>query len=223
MKRHFSKCAIRRGNPTNATHLTHAQAHLQKSNRSAPNSSNGTSAPPPLSGLTSIQTGGFNAAGHGQPWSAITARSSASTSLDQNQISSSINESARTSRSSSLTGPENNGDDVRKRYSAGTNLAPMNGNVESHADNHASERPFSYPLTGDHRQVSSGQQMNGFFAAPPSTAPHNEHLPPMNGYMRAANGWPHAQYNTSHPETHQQNWTHCFAPGGQDTLMYNGQ
>ncbi|KAI9798765.1 MAG: hypothetical protein M1833_004595 [Piccolia ochrophora] len=31
LKRHFQKCSIRRGNPTGAGHLTHAQAHLKKS------------------------------------------------------------------------------------------------------------------------------------------------------------------------------------------------
>ena len=31
MKRHFQKCSIRRGNPTGASHLSHAQAHLKKS------------------------------------------------------------------------------------------------------------------------------------------------------------------------------------------------
>lgn len=30
LKRHFQKCSIRRGNPTGASHLSHAQAHLKK-------------------------------------------------------------------------------------------------------------------------------------------------------------------------------------------------
>src|SRR5436309_15867218 len=30
LKRHFQKCSIRRGNPTGVSHLTHAQAHLNK-------------------------------------------------------------------------------------------------------------------------------------------------------------------------------------------------
>lgn len=30
LKRHFQKCSIRRGNPTNATHLSHPQAHVKK-------------------------------------------------------------------------------------------------------------------------------------------------------------------------------------------------
>jgi len=34
LKRHFQKCSIRRGNPTGASHLSHAQAHLKKSHPS---------------------------------------------------------------------------------------------------------------------------------------------------------------------------------------------
>jgi hypothetical protein len=30
LKRHFQKCSIRRGNPTGASHLSHAQSHLKK-------------------------------------------------------------------------------------------------------------------------------------------------------------------------------------------------
>lgn len=38
LKRHFQKCSIRRGNPTGASHLSHAQAHLKKNNPSHKNS-----------------------------------------------------------------------------------------------------------------------------------------------------------------------------------------
>ncbi|KAI3286505.1 hypothetical protein DTO002I6_8176 [Penicillium roqueforti] len=31
LKRHFQKCSIRRGNPTGATHLSHPQAYLKRS------------------------------------------------------------------------------------------------------------------------------------------------------------------------------------------------
>src|SRR4051812_34374371 len=41
LKRHFQKCSIRRGNPTGASHLSHAQAHLKKSH---PGPHKGTSA-----------------------------------------------------------------------------------------------------------------------------------------------------------------------------------
>ncbi|TQB68502.1 hypothetical protein MPDQ_003351 [Monascus purpureus] len=35
LKRHFQKCSIRRGNPTGATHLSHPQAHLKRSQAAA--------------------------------------------------------------------------------------------------------------------------------------------------------------------------------------------
>ncbi|EPQ64562.1 Bgt-1977 [Blumeria graminis f. sp. tritici] len=34
LKRHFQKCSIRRGNPTGASHLSHSQAHLKKTQSS---------------------------------------------------------------------------------------------------------------------------------------------------------------------------------------------
>ncbi|KAJ2907390.1 hypothetical protein MKZ38_003247 [Zalerion maritima] len=35
LKRHFQKCSIRRGNPTGASHLSHPQAHVKKSQQAA--------------------------------------------------------------------------------------------------------------------------------------------------------------------------------------------
>ncbi|KNG80131.1 putative C2H2 transcription factor (RfeC) [Aspergillus nomiae NRRL 13137] len=36
LKRHFQKCSLRRGNPTGATHLSHPQAHLKRSQAANP-------------------------------------------------------------------------------------------------------------------------------------------------------------------------------------------
>ncbi len=43
LKRHFQKCSIRRGNPTGASHLSHAQAHLKKSHPGPHKASNSMS------------------------------------------------------------------------------------------------------------------------------------------------------------------------------------
>jgi hypothetical protein len=43
LKRHFQKCSIRRGNPTGASHLSHAQAHLKKSHPAPHKNSNSMS------------------------------------------------------------------------------------------------------------------------------------------------------------------------------------
>ncbi|KAL3475847.1 hypothetical protein BJX99DRAFT_154134 [Aspergillus californicus] len=37
LKRHFQKCSIRRGNPTGATHLSHPNAHVKRSQQAAAN------------------------------------------------------------------------------------------------------------------------------------------------------------------------------------------
>lgn len=49
LKRHFQKCSIRRGNPTGASHLSHAQAHLKKPGQHKNNASG-----------SSIQLNGMN-------------------------------------------------------------------------------------------------------------------------------------------------------------------
>ena len=36
LKRHFQKCSLRRGNPTGASHLSHSQAYLKRSQNSLP-------------------------------------------------------------------------------------------------------------------------------------------------------------------------------------------
>ncbi|PLN79723.1 C2H2 transcription factor [Aspergillus taichungensis] len=54
LKRHFQKCSLRRGNPTGATHLSHPQAHLKRSqaaNAAKPIQDEVSSSIPPPSGL----------------------------------------------------------------------------------------------------------------------------------------------------------------------------
>src|ERR1700712_1837577 len=59
LKRHFQKCSIRRGNPTGASHLSHAQAHLKKSHP-GPHKSNGS-----ISGESDLVNGMALAGGSG--------------------------------------------------------------------------------------------------------------------------------------------------------------
>lgn len=56
LKRHFQKCSIRRGNPTGASHLSHAQSHLKKSHPGPHKSSNSMSNENDLMGVN----GGMN-------------------------------------------------------------------------------------------------------------------------------------------------------------------
>jgi Fungal specific transcription factor domain len=54
LKRHFQKCSIRRGNPTGASHLSHAQAHLKKSHPGPHKSSNSMSNESELMGVNGM-------------------------------------------------------------------------------------------------------------------------------------------------------------------------
>jgi hypothetical protein len=54
LKRHFQKCSIRRGNPTGASHLSHAQAHLKKSHPGPHKSSNSMSNENDLMGVNGM-------------------------------------------------------------------------------------------------------------------------------------------------------------------------
>ena len=56
LKRHFQKCSIRRGNPTGASHLSHAQAHVKKSHPSSHRSTPSTSNESNLMGVNGVNT-----------------------------------------------------------------------------------------------------------------------------------------------------------------------
>ncbi|KAL7272224.1 hypothetical protein RUND412_004980 [Rhizina undulata] len=57
LKRHFQKCSIRRGNPTGATHLSHAHAHQQGKQGNNQNANTGNSVSPSMAnaGVPPIQ------------------------------------------------------------------------------------------------------------------------------------------------------------------------
>ncbi|KAH6716773.1 fungal-specific transcription factor domain-containing protein [Leptodontidium sp. MPI-SDFR-AT-0119] len=57
LKRHFQKCSIRRGNPTGASHLSHAQAHLKKSHPGPHKSANPMSNDNELMGVNGMNGG----------------------------------------------------------------------------------------------------------------------------------------------------------------------
>ena len=202
--------------------MTHAQAHLNKPPRSAPNSSNGSTAPPPLNALTSISTNQPPSSYQQGPWSATTARSSATATMDQNHLP--MGDSTRTSRSSSLIGPDPHADEERKRFSTGASLAPMNGNYESTSTSATShERPFSYPFGAD-RQMPAYRDSNGTSGYPYQASmppPQEQQLPSIPGYMRPTHGWP-TQYNHGSASDGNPSWSQYFNANGQDSVMYNG-
>ncbi|KAH8691309.1 hypothetical protein BGW36DRAFT_431860 [Talaromyces proteolyticus] len=69
LKRHFQKCSLRRGNPTGASHLSHPQAHLKRS-QAAANAAKSvqeevSNSIPPSNGLVGTTYGNAPVNGHG--------------------------------------------------------------------------------------------------------------------------------------------------------------
>jgi hypothetical protein len=69
LKRHFQKCSLRRGNPTGASHLSHPQAHLKRSqataNAAKPVQDEVSSSIPPSNGLMGTTFGEGSVNGNG--------------------------------------------------------------------------------------------------------------------------------------------------------------
>jgi hypothetical protein len=69
LKRHFQKCSLRRGNPTGASHLSHPQAHLKRSqaaaNAAKPVQDEVSSSIPPSNGLVGTTFGEGSVNGNG--------------------------------------------------------------------------------------------------------------------------------------------------------------
>ncbi|KAL6711035.1 hypothetical protein ACN47E_006910 [Coniothyrium glycines] len=112
LKRHFQKCSIRRGNPTGANHLQHAQQHLQKNRQPSSAEQNsylnhiGSTSMPYADasyamGMAQMPTVGNNGFGDSLP------------SLANHQSM-----SARTSRSNSLIRPGSGVEENRRSMSA---------------------------------------------------------------------------------------------------------
>ena len=69
LKRHFQKCSLRRGNPTGASHLSHPQAHLKRS-QAAANAAKSvqeevSNSIPPSNGIAGTTYGDAHVNGHG--------------------------------------------------------------------------------------------------------------------------------------------------------------
>lgn len=71
LKRHFQKCSLRRGNPTGASHLSHPQAHLKRSqaaaNAAKPIQEEVSNSIPPSNGIAGATFGDAPVNGHGLP------------------------------------------------------------------------------------------------------------------------------------------------------------
>ena len=109
LKRHFQKCSIRRGNPTGANHLQHAQQHLQK-NR-APAGADANSYLNHIQGTTMPYSDGGYSMGMPQ----MPAVGPNGYAADLPSIADQHSMSARTSRSNSLINRPGSGVEENRR------------------------------------------------------------------------------------------------------------
>ncbi|KAF1946829.1 hypothetical protein EJ02DRAFT_491881 [Clathrospora elynae] len=113
LKRHFQKCSIRRGNPTGANHLQHAQQHLQKNRQ--PSSAEQNSYINHIGGTSMpyADAGGYTMGMPQMPAMGANGFSNDLPSLVNHQSM-----SARTSRSNSLMRPGSGAEENRRSMSA---------------------------------------------------------------------------------------------------------
>ena len=227
LKRHFNKCSIRRGNPTGATHLTHAQAHIRPS-QSAPASATGNAPPSVLNGSTPPAASGNS--NHSPTYRGQWQTNSAgwpNVNGDHVQMPQGHPaESARTSRSSSFMGrPSSSSSEDKKRLSGSSSYGHTNGSVETSPTmapppDRSSSFSFAQERVNGYGQRDSHH--SGFYApgpGPPMTLGGQVEHPQPNSFYRGT----FPQYHpTANGHMHQDHWANAFQPGGQDTMMYSG-
>ncbi|KAF2196503.1 hypothetical protein GQ43DRAFT_254403 [Delitschia confertaspora ATCC 74209] len=219
LKRHFQKCSIRRGNPTGANHLTHAQNHLQKNRLS-------TGAPEANSYLGHINTSmAFTDAAHANalagmppfpsdpsayagPLSSMSARTSRSNSLIRPSVSQMDNMNRRSMSALEFANASANLDGNNYRSSAFQTNLPHGLNTytsqqgQSSAQVSTSANPYSY----EHAIGNHGLSQSGPVKAENNT-PTTYGRPTQNG-----DGMNGAQEN-------DLKWNGSFTPGSHDNYL----
>lgn len=236
LKRHFNKCSIRRGNPTGATHLTHAQDHIRSGQRTPTGSNADANAQASHSGPPNIAISNPPSSypGNWQSNPRAFGNFHNGTELASPQT---IGDSTRSSRSSSIGRPgSSSDDDIKKRFSSSSTVATSGANVE--ASPHilqGSERAIGYQY-GHERQVMQQVQQqhsqhtrnlsNGNFYPPNAESGLQMGSQPEQG-SSAGYYRPTPQQYAAMPQYDavqlQQQWGDCFSTGVQDHLMYSGQ
>ena len=226
MKRHFTKCSLRRGNPTGNTHLHNAQAHLTRSGPSTSTSTANNSqvlppandGPAPNSSYQSV----FSASSNSYHWNGADPPSMSRVHNND--------DSGRTTRSNSaFDRPDSGSGDDRRRLSATMSLAPINGSMHAPQPNGQSSNEASYPQGGRHAMNGVQEpQVNGH----PSRDAYGQPMAPGTPATQAMAMSGHAdQQQQSHhymrggypapAQLQQQDWSNYFQPGGQDTMMFS--
>jgi len=221
LKRHFTKCSLRRGNPTGATHLTHAQAHLRPAQSGASPGSmsqNGSVMAAPINPPSNLRTSWANNGTHAPSLYPDQTHMSSGYPLDSN----------RSSRSNSILRPGSSSSEEKKRYSNGSTLGSTSNGLESNSGHPPiSERHDPYSLTRDRIPNQSYQNnSSSTYFTPVTASVAGSSLPMVTSaeqsmYSRGAGNY--SQYpNVQNGQMNSEEWGSFFQPGAnQDSLMFS--
>lgn len=220
LKRHFAKCSLRRGNPTGATHLTHAQAHLRPT-QSAPNPlsmiHNGSSMSAPINPPSNLRTSWGSNGTHAP-----------NLYPDQSHLTNGYPlDSTRSSRSSSILRPGSSSSEEKKRYSNGSAIGPGQSGMESGATHSSTmERSDPYSLTRDRLPGQSYQSSStSSYFTPVTGSVAAAPLPMVTSAEQTIYGRGNAAYSqyptTTNGQMNNEEWASYFQPGAQDSLMFS--
>lgn len=229
LKRHFNKCSIRRGNPTGANHLTHAQDHLKGGVQPLPLPSANAAGMAAQNRPSAISTAGpAPSAAYQTQWPTSARSFDGYAGMGQPLPSHNVGGSTRSSRSSSIMRPESSSDDDKKRFSSSSTLHTATGTAETSPSVGTQTFSFGPDRSGMHHQQQHAHQQHqqqhqrdsAFYSA--AAGGQHDQLPSMN-YLRSGFSQYPAQQQPPQEHMYQQHgWSSAFQPGGSDQLMYSG-
>lgn len=219
LKRHFQKCSIRRGNPTGASHLSHAQAHLKKSHPGPHKVSGSTASDGDLMRNINGLNGGMpNDQQVMLPFGVQPLSESAPHMGDDHNADMARSDSLKRMSSGgtprdrrSMTGPGPNGAN-RASFDQG-----YNNGIPSSMPSSMNPQLAGYGIPG--QQPSSNYGQNYEFTSQNGGHPMNAHQ--GNGDMSAMGGGRGMPMYGGAANAQQSgvDWSHMFQPGAQDGFV----
>ncbi|RDW92100.1 hypothetical protein BP5796_01494 [Coleophoma crateriformis] len=219
LKRHFQKCSIRRGNPTGASHLSHAQAHLKKSHpgphknstSSLLNEDNGLM--PNMNGMNNMSNDAMQHPFGIIPDGRIPDAGSSMTDAEANAALSRTNSMKRLS-----TGGARDGGSMAGPGPAGSNRASFDQNYAGGIPSTmAAGLPQAYSMSNGQNGHSYGQSYD-YASHGNGTTPHSQSAEGISNIQNGRTVFAGA----SAPQHPSLDWAQMFQPGGQDGYMpYN--
>ena len=198
LKRHFQKCSVRRGNPSNVTHLTHAQAHLRKSGQATPPGPH----PGGDVGAPGMDARQWHGPGHYTSYGGEQLAQRAMADGGPHD----------SSRGSSIIRPSSR--NVASYPSIHNSSEPSPNGSVVHDD-----RKLHTPVYPQHQQVPTQPHGNDTSSAPsfPSTSTKTE-AGAQSSYMPARSGY--APYpGGPNPHMHSAEWDNFFQPTAHDPMF----